>query len=56
MKLFSIATIAILVFASPSYQAEDIRKACRAKFKAGPNICQKFGFISSEEVCFFQNK
>lgn len=55
MKLFLVASLSICLFAS-SYQAEDIYKACHGKFEAGPNICDKFNFISSQEVRSFQIK
>lgn len=50
MKLFLIASLAILVLASPSHQSEDTYKACHNNFEIRPNICEKFNFISSEEV------
>lgn len=50
MKLFLVASLAILVLASSSYQSEDTYKACHNNFEIGPNICAKFNFISSEEV------
>ncbi|GAA5808245.1 hypothetical protein MFLAVUS_001633 [Mucor flavus] len=50
MKLFLVASLAILVLASSSYQSEDTYKACHNNFEIGPNICAKFNFISSEEA------
>lgn len=48
MKLFLIASLAIFFLGSSS--AEDIYKACHADFEVGPGICDKFNFISSQEV------
>ncbi|CAO3651648.1 unnamed protein product [Mucor hiemalis] len=51
MKLFSVS-LAILIITATFAQAEeeeDIYVGCRGDLEIGPNICDKFNFLSSEE-------
>lgn len=50
MNLFLVASFAISLFVTSSHQVEDTYKACHGDFEVGPNICDKFNFISSQEV------
>ena len=47
---FAIIAFALYTSAQESPEVDDIYIGCRNDLTIGPNICDKFGFISSQEV------
>lgn len=52
MRSFKFSSIFLLFFVQDALQQSDseIYGNCQGSFEPGPGICEKFNFVSSEEV------